>query len=1109
MSQFIQDRQFTFTISDVQKNFKDLPAGSNDEKNLKFSISIIPKKDNSLKFKFLFNELPKSSPFWAILSVQIQGQEFKIFINDEMQVKPFKEAYPTPFQKDIFSKCPITITYKLTQIPSYICTLTNSHECVCYMNSSIQLLFHLAKFRSFLFKILNDDESSWLYRLIKLFKTMCSSKSSLSTQELTESFGWPSLARKIPHDASEFILFLLNHVRENEYLDSKDRENFDAIFTSHVINESDKSVTQLKIIDTSFIDKKSTFIDTFHNDMLGKKFLKFPEVLFLSVTNIRYPDLQRTLDLSRYAVDKQASNYVLSGMIVRVHRQKQIKHFVSFVRASFEEIWMYFSDTVEINYPWTYDKKTKKNISPVDSTIRENIDKWQYQITVLMYVREDVIKDYFCYTPNVIPVKSATKKKADPYNGPTRTIMITTNDDINKYVKDGHTDFEKVGSSITFSMDAKLSFSSVYEFVSKELNVPLGSFILRTESKTGAPFFHRFEDNSKSILENIHTEKIHLYYEANENSRDSNDLRCIPFYFLFFKFNPLKFIHNIHDNLTHSAQENFPSSIPLNMRLKKKIQRTKSVNASKADKQKEKKKEEKKLEKNCYHFLTSLVLNTESKFEKILPKLIELINKSDTFQHNKIHLYTAEYNSNDSKKIGYKEIDVKKKIKDCVPQITYGTYIYVQCEDDFTDDTNIDQRLIGQIKPKFLFFKYMDQALQTQSFPKEIPNVFMLENYSVPVTFCKLSDPKNKTKTMLFPLRIKLTQIEQLEKIICFAMNEKYPENGLIQLFFSFKEDSPPFQEPLFGKTSIKGIIKILEFSMRTISFNQRFLNLSGSSSLSMDKSDIDLKTSEEKEKIQEPETDTTYKPAIFIHYHIFDHYNSDVEKPVRVYFSEDAISIQLTTQILVRKSCRVLNIAEKLLNIFSQGLSEEDKSDLLAIKKGELKFNDVYRCLKICDGKISSQIQLDSEVTRNMEIRFERIPGGYSQSELAGYIPVFYGALYKTNYNTNYIGSIGTPFYFPVLKSDLGDPKVTNFSQFKKSNLYTRLKSMINEKEVNYELCVVNYAGFIQKVDVNELEKIIQKNLNYSVCLNYLNASTFIDEDKFFSNGIRLLRET
>ena len=353
-------------------------------------------------------------------------------------------------------------------------------------------------------------------------------------------------------------------------------------------------------------------------------------------------------------------------------------------------------------------------------------------------------------------------------------------------------------------------------------------------------------------------------------------------------------------------------------------------------------------------------------------------------------------------------------------------------------------------------------------------------------------------------------------------MNEKYPgEHGLMQFFIGFRSEKwPPFHDPLFSDYSLTSIFSILSNSLKYGEVKQRLLNYSTSSSedpfrisqANNNNDDDDDEEENDDDDDKEIVTDNEYISNVYIHYSIFDSYDSNKEISLRVYFSEDSITVKFVAQVKFPKESKVDDLARSLRSIFGSKLSKEDDEVLKKFEDNEIKdLNDHYRILQTSNGIISREIELKNVLRSNMEVRFERIPKKYSKDKLDFNIPVFYGARYNpkndSEYGTNYIAPLGTPFYFPVLKSDLNDPNIQDEKCFKKSNLNKRLKSMIIVKENYYKLFVVNFSGTIQDVCVNDLDTIKKRKLLYSICIRNMNALLFIDERKFFTDELRIIR--
>jgi len=86
----------------------------------------------------------------------------------------------------------------------------------CYMNSMLQCLFHIPSFRRLVYEmpmIGNEDpEKSIPLNLQRLFTQMQMSKKTVSTKQLTNSFGWGTNETFVQHDVHEFCRVLIDSI---------------------------------------------------------------------------------------------------------------------------------------------------------------------------------------------------------------------------------------------------------------------------------------------------------------------------------------------------------------------------------------------------------------------------------------------------------------------------------------------------------------------------------------------------------------------------------------------------------------------------------------------------------------------------------------------------------------------------------------------------------------------------------------------------------------------------------------------------------------------------------------------------------------------------------
>ncbi len=84
----------------------------------------------------------------------------------------------------------------------------------CYMNSLLQVLFFVNKFRTACYRIPTemDDKTSMALALQKVFYNLQFSDTPACTQNLTKSFGWSTVDVLMQHDVQEMMRLLIEKV---------------------------------------------------------------------------------------------------------------------------------------------------------------------------------------------------------------------------------------------------------------------------------------------------------------------------------------------------------------------------------------------------------------------------------------------------------------------------------------------------------------------------------------------------------------------------------------------------------------------------------------------------------------------------------------------------------------------------------------------------------------------------------------------------------------------------------------------------------------------------------------------------------------------------------
>ena len=194
----------------------------------------------------------------------------------------------------------------------------------CYLNSTVQALFHIPKFRQIIYgiRVTEDaaaDSASITTALQNLFMALQTRQSSVSTVELTRSFGWDVRDAHEQHDAHEMIQRLLeafemitegtpvkdelkrlfygkqlNYVRclDVDYVSRNPAEFFDLELLT--LNNEDMAASLQSKVTPEKLDGeyKREYDDgrepTKHEAEMGCVFLSLPPVLFVHPSRVNF-----------------------------------------------------------------------------------------------------------------------------------------------------------------------------------------------------------------------------------------------------------------------------------------------------------------------------------------------------------------------------------------------------------------------------------------------------------------------------------------------------------------------------------------------------------------------------------------------------------------------------------------------------------------------------------------------------------------------------------------------------------------------------------------------------------------------------------------------------
>ncbi|KEG15440.1 ubiquitin hydrolase [Trypanosoma grayi] len=271
----------------------------------------------------------------------------------------------------------------------------------CYLNSVIQVLFHLPSFRRMLYSVENPEPGSITLALRNIFAQLNCATSSVSTNELTEAFGWENNEEWIQHDVHEMLQKLLDSLEtvcKNTPLENIVRDHFYGELTyitrtvdgvahtlyrkegfhdvellvknKNTIAESFSQWAEPERIEGVSLEFEKDGPSTIHTVERCQRFTRLPRVLLIHPNRVEFCmesfevktlhskwTFPLTLDLEPYLLqdDKNTPDTFDFGTVydlrsVVVHQGvAENGHYLAYVLL--DEGWMYFNDAVVSRVP--------------------------------------------------------------------------------------------------------------------------------------------------------------------------------------------------------------------------------------------------------------------------------------------------------------------------------------------------------------------------------------------------------------------------------------------------------------------------------------------------------------------------------------------------------------------------------------------------------------------------------------------------------------------------------------------------------------------------------------------------------------------------------------
>ncbi|EAY11931.1 Clan CA, family C19, ubiquitin hydrolase-like cysteine peptidase [Trichomonas vaginalis G3] len=257
----------------------------------------------------------------------------------------------------------------------------------CYMNSFLQVLYHIPYFRKLIYSIntTNEDHrTSIVFNLQRLFALMEMSPYAVSTEELTVSFGWNEADTNVQHDIEEFSRVLMDAIK-SKLEGTPEAAEIQKMFCGEQIHHIEfpkvkKSLSNteafedLQLLVKECPDIYKSFqhyispqkIDEYKTDEWGKQkamistlFTHLPDVLILHLQRFEFDpnSLSMTKINTRYQfmteidmkdfmdeASNESTEFTLTGVIV--HSGNPIGgHYYSYLKTKNDSQWYLFNDS--------------------------------------------------------------------------------------------------------------------------------------------------------------------------------------------------------------------------------------------------------------------------------------------------------------------------------------------------------------------------------------------------------------------------------------------------------------------------------------------------------------------------------------------------------------------------------------------------------------------------------------------------------------------------------------------------------------------------------------------------------------------------------------------
>ena len=441
------------------------------------------------------------------------------------------------------------------EVASGYCGIKNL-GATCYMNSFLQVLYHIPLFRKVFFSIdteHDDGTKSVILNMQRLFGLMQMSSEPVNTEPLTISFGWNEADSNQQHDVEEFRIVLMDVIKD-KIMGTEQAQEVKKLFTGQMVevfnfpkagvtNTKDDTFDDIQIVVNGckdiyesldrFVEEQP--ITGYNLEGYGKQngvrkayFAHLPDVIFFHLQRFELSNgklikinskfqFPVKINLERYmttaARSNETSDFTLTGIIV--HSGNPIGgHYYSYIRTQNDDQWYLFNDS---SVTISNEEKAVNNNFGGSCTANDGplYGKMKtYSAYMLVYVRTSELENIFTpITIDCIPKHIIDYVKQELQEQKERIAMgITTR--FNLYdersvvnnIEHANQPLQNAKDPLVVGVPMNATNNDLYKEVSSLMNCEVGSFRLWTVAQP--QIIAPITNNANQFVKNIQTSDL-------------------------------------------------------------------------------------------------------------------------------------------------------------------------------------------------------------------------------------------------------------------------------------------------------------------------------------------------------------------------------------------------------------------------------------------------------------------------------------------------------------------------------------------------------------------------------------------------------------------------